>query len=146
MKMLGKAHGWIGKALHRWRLLWTLDAGHRFQTRYHTCWFRRECGEAFRYGRTVNLSVGPLLVVAGFLFLPTPGPSFIIVVIGLWMVAGELLVMARLFDRMEVRLRKVARWVKEKVWARSPNAVKVSVVLGAAGAVLYGIYRLSFSG
>jgi hypothetical protein len=145
MKMLGKAHGWIGKALHRWRLLWTLDAGHRFQTRYHTCRFRRECGEAFRYGRAVNLSVGPLLVVAGFLFLPTPGPSFIIIVIGLWMVAGELLVMARLFDRMEVRLKKVARRVKD-TWARSSNATKIPVILGAAGVVFYGIYRLFFSG
>src|SRR3712207_6800462 len=145
MKMLGKAHGWIGKAPHRWRLLWTLDAGHRFQTRYQTCRFRRECGEAYRYGRAVNLSAGPLLVVAGFLFLPTPGPSFIIIVIGLWMVAGELLVMARLFDRMEVRLRKVARRVKD-TWARSPNATKIPVILGAAGVVFYGIYRLFFSG
>ena len=145
MKMLGKVQDWFGKALHRWRLLWTLDAGHRFQTRYHTCRFDRECGEAYRYGRIVNLSVGPLLVVAGFIFMPTPGPSFIIIVIGLWMVAGELLVMARLFDRMEVRLRKVATWVKY-TWARSPNAVKVSVVLGATGVLFYGIYRLFFSG
>jgi hypothetical protein len=145
MKMLGKAQGWIGNALHKWRFLWTLDAGHRFQTRYHTCRFDRECGEAYRYGRAVNLCVGPLLVVAGFIFLPTPGPSFIIIVIGLWMVAGELLVMARLFDRMEVRLRKVARWTKE-TWARSPSAVKVGVVLGAAGVLFYGIYRLFFSG
>ena len=145
MKMLDKVPPWIGKALYRWRLLWTLDAGHRFQTRYHTCRFDRECGEAYRYGRVFNLSVGPLLVVAGFIFLPTPGPSFIIIVIGLWMVAGELLVMAPLFDRMEVRLRKAARWAKD-TWARSPNAAKVAVVLGTAGVLFYGIYRLFFSG
>jgi len=86
--MLRKVQGGIGKALHRWRFLWTLDAGHRFQTRYHTGRFHRECGEAYRYGRAINLGVGPLLVMAGFIFLPTPGPSFIIIVIGLWMVAG----------------------------------------------------------
>ena len=136
--MLGKLQGWIGKSLYRWRLLWTLDAGHRFQTRYHTCRFRRECGEAYRYGKHFNLIGGPLLVVAGFVFLPTPGPSFIIIVIGLWMVAGELHVMARLFDRVEVRLRKATRWVKE-VWARQPKVVKTLVKLGAASALLYGI-------
>jgi hypothetical protein len=145
MKMLRKAQGWIDKALHRWKLLWSLDAGHRFQTRYHTCRFNRECGEAYRYGRAFNLSVGPLLVVAGFIFLPTPGPSFIIIVIGLWMVAGELHVMARLFDRMEVRLRRVGQWAKG-AWAQSPNAVKVGVVLGAAGVLFYGTYRLFFGG
>ena len=144
-KMLGKVQGWIGKALQRWRLLWSLDAGHRFQTRYHTCRFRRECGEAYRYGRVFNLIAGPLLVVGGFIFLPTPGPSFIIIVLGLWMVAGESVVMARFFDRMEVRLRKAARWVKG-TWARAPVAARVPVVLGAAAAPLYGIYHLFFGG
>jgi hypothetical protein len=103
------------------------------------------CGEAYRYGKVVNLIVGPLLVVGGFVFLPTPGPSFIIIVIGLWMIAGELHVMARLFDRVEVRLRKAARWVKD-AWARPPNVVRILLKLGAASALLYGIYRLFFSG
>ena len=75
--------------------------------------------------------------------MPTPGPSYLIIVIGLWMVAGELLVMARLFDRMEVRLRKAARWAKD-AWAHSPGAARVLVVLGAAAALLYGIYGLFF--
>jgi hypothetical protein len=123
--MLGKVRSGVGKPLEDWRLFWALDAGHRFQTRYHTRRFRRERGEAHRYGRPFNLVLGPLLVVAGFLFLPTPGPSYIIIVIGLWMVAGELLVMARLFDQAEVRLRKTARWAKD-AWARSPAAARVS--------------------
>ena len=50
--------------------------------------------------------------------MPTPGPSYIII-LGLWMVAGEWLLMARLFDRVEVRLRKAVRWAKD-TWARSP--------------------------
>lgn len=143
--MLDKVAGWIGNALYRWRLLWSLDVGHRFQTRYHTCRFRRECGEAYRYAKLFNLSVGPLLVVAGFVFLPTPGPSFIIIVIGLCMVAGELHVMARLFDRIEVWLRKATRWVKG-VWMRLPKVVRTLVKLSAASALLYGIYLLFFGG
>ena len=143
--MFGKVHASIAKALQRWRLLWSLDAGHRFQTRYHTCRFRRECGEAYRYGKLFNLSVGPLLVVGGFIFLPTPGPSFIIIVIGLWMIAGELHVMARLFDRVEVRLRKATRWAKDE-WKPLPAVVRILLVVGAASALLYGIYRLLFGG
>jgi hypothetical protein len=61
------------------------------------------------------------------------------------MVAGELHVMARLFDRVEVRLRKATRWVKD-VWARPPKVVKTLVKLSAASALLYGIYRLFFGG
>ncbi len=141
--MLGEVQGWIGKALQRWRLLWSLDAGHRFQTRYHSCRLRRQCGEAYRYGRFFNLTFVPLLVVMGFVFLPTPGPSFIIMVMGLWMVAGELLVMARLFDRVEVRLRKAARWAKG-TWACTPMAARALVLLRAAAALLHAAHRLFF--
>ena len=143
--MLGKAQGWIGKAIERWRLFWSLDAGHRFQARYHNCRFRRECGEAYRYGRVFNLIVGPLLVVAGFLFLPTPGPSYIIIVIGMWMLASELLILARFFDRAEVRLRKLGGWIKSR-WSRWPAAVKVLVVSVCAAAFVYGAYSLLFGG
>jgi hypothetical protein len=58
--MLGKVRGWIGKAIERWRLFWSLDAGHHFQALYHSCRFRRDGGEAHRYQRVFNLVVGPL--------------------------------------------------------------------------------------
>ncbi len=140
---MGRVLGGIGKAFERWRLFWSLDGGHRFQARYHRRRVRRERGQTSWYGRVFNLICGPLLVVAGFLFLPTPGPGYIIIVIGLGMVAGELLVMARHFDRMEVRLRKAARRAKG-MWARVPVAARFSVLLGAAAALVYGIYRLFF--
>jgi hypothetical protein len=126
-KMLGKVQGWIGKALYRWRLLWNLDAGHRFQTRYHSRRLHRERGKTSSYGRIFNLVGGPVLIAAGFAFLPTPGPSYIIVVIGSWMLAGEFLPLARLFDRIEVRLRKLGRWIKTS-WFRASTLEKVLVV------------------
>ena len=46
-------------------------------------------------------------MAAGFAFVPTPGPSYIIIVIGLWMLAGEFLPLARFFDRLEVKLREL---------------------------------------
>src|SRR5215212_9520508 len=102
----------VKKAAERWRLSKEIEPGHRFQTRYSNRRRSRERGETSRYGRLFNLVSGLILILAGFAFIPTPGPSYIIIVIGMWMLAGEFLPLARLFDRAEVRLRELARRVK----------------------------------
>ena len=43
------------------------------------------------------------------------------------MVVGELPIVARFFDRTEVRLRRVGRWIKGQ-WSRWSAAAKVLVV------------------
>ena len=129
------------KAIERWRLFWSLEAGHRFQTRYHSHRRRRDQGETSKWVSLLNLVGGPALIVAGFAFIPTPGPSYIIVVIGMWMLAGEYLSLARLFDRVEVRLRKLGRWTKGR-WSDVPAAGKVLVVLVCVSALGYGAYYL----
>ncbi len=122
--MIGKAkEGW-----QHWQRFKRFEPGHRFQTRYHRRRRRREQGQTSKYGRTFNLVGGLVLIVAGFAFLPTPGPSYIIIVLGLWMLAGEFLVLARFFDRAEVSLRKLGRWAKA-FWTGSTSVVKVSIVL-----------------
>jgi hypothetical protein len=101
--LLGKL--WYGsgrkgkKGWHRWQLVTETEPGHRFQTHYNNHRQRRERDETSRYERIFHLLGGPALVVAGFAFLPTPGPSYIIIVIGLWMLTGELLSLTRFFDR-----------------------------------------------
>ena len=129
------------KAIERWRLFERFEPGHRFQTRYNNHRQRRERGETSRYGRFFNLGGGLALVVAGFAFLPTPGPSYILIVIGMWLMSGELLLLARLFDRLEVRLRSLLGWVKVR-WSRLPAAVKVLVVSVCVAALGYGAYLL----
>jgi hypothetical protein len=133
------------KTFDRWRLFWSLDLGHRFQTRYNNHRQRRERGETSNCRRLFNLVGGPALIVAGFLFIPTPDPSYIIIVIGSWMVAGELLIIARFFDRTEVRLRRVGGWIKGQ-WSRWPAAAKVAVVSICVAALGYGAYLLFFGG
>ena len=135
----------LTKALERWRLFWSLEAGHRFQTRYHSHRRSRLQGETPKWVRLVYLVGGPALVVAGFAFIPTPGPSYIIIVIGLWMLAGELLFLARFFDRVEVRLRRLGGWIKSR-WSHWPAAVKVLVVSTCVAALGYGAYSLLFGG
>jgi hypothetical protein len=132
------------KGWHRWQLFREIEPGHRFQTRYNNHRQRRERGETSRYGKIFNLAGGPALIVAGFAFLPTPGPSYIIIVIGSWMLAGEFLPLARFFDRLDVRLRKLGRWIKG-LWVGSPAVVKVLVVLIFVAALGYGAYYLIFS-
>ena len=78
-------------------------------------------------------------------FIPTPGPSYIIIVIGMWMLAGEFLPLARFFDRLEVKLRELGWWIKE-CWNISPTSVKVVVILASAAALGYGMYHLVSGG
>ena len=127
----------------RWLHFKEIEPGHRFQTRYSNHRQRRLQGEISRYGRVFNFGGGIALIVAGFAFLPTPGPSYIIIVIGLWMLAGEWLPLARLLDRTEVRLRGLGRWIKAG-WTRSSVAVKTLVVLILLAAFEYGVYGLLF--
>ena len=133
--MIGKAReGW-----KHWQRFKRFEAGHRFQTRYHRRRRRREQGKTSKYGRIFNLVGGLVLIVAGFVFLPTPGPSYIIIVLGLWMLAGEFLVLARFFDRAEVSLRKLGRRVKA-LWIGSSTLVRASIVVAIMICVVALIY------
>jgi hypothetical protein len=131
----------LKKAIGRWRLFKEIEPGHRFQTRYHNHRRRRDQGETSKWVSLLNFAAGPALIVAGFAFIPTPGPSYIIVVIGMWMLAGEFLPLARLFDRLEVRLRMLGRWIKGR-WSRLPAVLKVLVALVCVAALGYGAYHL----
>ena len=124
MDVIGK----VKEGRKRWQLFREIEPGHRFQTRYNNHRRRRERGETWKYGRILNLVGGSALIAAGFAFLPTPGPSYIIIVIGLWMLAGEVLLLARLFDRSEMRLRELGRWIKE-IWTNSSTVVRLSIIL-----------------
>jgi hypothetical protein len=138
---LGARWGVLTRALGKWRLFKEITPGHRFQTRYNNKRQRRERGGTSRYGWMVNLIGGLALIAAGFAFIPTPGPSNIIVVIGMWMLAGEFLLLARLFDRLEVRLRELGRWIRDR-WNTLPTPVKALVVLVGVAASGYGIFCL----
>ena len=87
-----------------WRTFREIDAGHRYQARYHLHQRRTRKGLVSRYWRPMSLLFGPILIIAGFVFIPTPGPSYIIIAIGLWLLAGEFLLLARIFDKVGVQV------------------------------------------
>ncbi len=135
----------FNKAIGTWRLFKEIEPGHRFQSRYHSHRRRREQGETSQYGWMVNLIGGLVLIAAGFAFLPTPGPSFIINGIGMWMLAGEFIPLARFFDRLDVRQRRLKQWIKGR-WSRLPAVVNILVILICVGALGCGTYCLISSG
>ncbi len=71
--------------------------------------------------------------------MPGPGPGWLIILLGLGMVARESLFSARLLDRAEVYLRGLARRIVG-IWRTSPAFAKVLIVLTIlAGAIATGI-------
>ena len=92
--------------------------------------------------------VGGLIIAIGSLLLGVlPGPGTLTFFIGLGMIAGEFRPIARLLDWAEVRVRKLAHWVRG-IWRTSAagKALVVSVAAVCVAAVLYGAYLLLFSG
>ncbi len=85
-------------------------------------------------------------MVGGVIAVPGPGPGWLIILLGLGMVAGESLFFARLMDGVEAILRRLTRWVAD-VWMASPASGKASIclaVLACAAGSGYGIYHLIF--
>jgi hypothetical protein len=109
--------------------------------RYGRARHQRETGEAPGWMRPLNLIGGLALVIAGLLFLPTPGPGYIIIVLGLWMMAGEWLPLARFFDWLELRLRWLGRRIKA-LWSRSSTPAKFLVILASVAMLGCGVYLL----
>jgi hypothetical protein len=129
------------KGWRHWRTFREIDEGHRYQSRYYFHQRRRRRGLVWRYWRPFSLLCSPILIIMGFVFIPTPGPSYIIIALGLWLLAGESLLLARLFDRVGARLGRSGRWIRG-VWRSSPAAVKVLIVLAFAASLAYGGYTL----
>jgi len=100
----------------------------------------------FDLGLVASVLGGVLIVLGGIVAVPGPGPGWLIVFLGLGLVAGEFRPIARFMDWAEVRLRRLARWAAG-VWANSSPAVKALIVVAillCAAALGHGAYRLLF--
>ena len=109
----GQAHGsMFEKPKETWRCFKESNPGHRFKDRFH---------RHHRQSRSARLSLtAALVIVAGILIVllggvvsitvPVPGAGWLLLFLGLGMVAGESKHTARLLDWVEVKLRRAARW------------------------------------
>jgi uncharacterized protein (TIGR02611 family) len=79
--------------------------------------------------------VGALIVALGLLLVPFPGPGWLIVIVGLLILASEFTWAQRLLDVVRRRLRAWTDWMAAQSWP-----VRITVALATAvfvGAVLY---------
>jgi hypothetical protein len=117
-------------------------AGERFEryyrSRHHT---ERGMGK-----KALLIFAGILIMAAGVVFLAIPGPGLLVMLGGAALISRESLVVSRLFDRLEPRLWRLARWCEVKWKNLSPGRktllIFVAAILGLL--VLYIAYNIFF--
>ncbi len=141
--MKGMIGDMIEAAKRHWREFKESKPGSRFQDRY----YRRKQSGAGQLSRALNVVVGSVHVIFSTFFGWAPGPGLLTFVIGLAMIGGEFLTIARFLDWSEVRLRVLAH-VVGVVWRSSTagKALIVVVVLSLVAVFGYVIYSVLFAG
>ena len=130
----------IGRMRDGWRRFTASKPGHRFRARYRR---NQRSGQGSSTLRKVLVIVGGILIVVTSLLLaPLPGPGWGTVLVGLVIIAGEILIVARFLDLAEMKLRGPAQRAKI-AWANLPVAVRllIGTVVPVCGAVL-GLWAL----
>ena len=132
----------VGKAKRSLVLLKSSKPGDRFQVRY----YRRRQSGAGRLSVIFNIVVGSLLVIVSTFFGWAPGPGLLTFLVGLAMVGGEFLPVARFLDWAEVWLRRPERFVAG-LWRASVagKALIIVTILVCVAAPGYGIYKVFFT-
>jgi hypothetical protein len=88
------------------RTFMTVQSGHRFRAHYER--MRAKPGV---WRAVLAVGGGLILIALGIVMLVTPGPGFIVAVIGAALIAGESLVAAKMLDRIDLAATRVwARW------------------------------------
>ncbi len=123
-----------------WRRFKASKSGFRFRDR---CRRRQRRGQSgFDFRKALYIVGGLIIAITSLLLAPLPGPGWGTFFVGLMILAGELLIVARFLDRSEMILRGPARRAKG-AWVRLPAAVRmlVSILVPVCGAAL-GLWAL----
>ena len=113
----------IERLREHWREFSESKPGHRFQDRYR----RRQEKRGHIVKRIFLIVVGTVLALGSLFLAPLPGPGFATVFLGLAILAGVLLTLARLFERVEVGLSRVGRWIMA-LWVGPPKTARTLIV------------------
>jgi len=127
-----------------WRHFASGRAGLRFRERYRLHQSRRRSG--FDIVRMSYIAGGTLLIAMSVLLGWLPILGWGTAILGLSMIAGEFYPVARLMDRLEVRVRALLgpvgkAFVSMPTWAQ----LSVSTIIAVSTfALVYGLYSLTF--
>ena len=127
-----------------WRHLKHGEPGQRFKDRYYLS--QRRNRSRITFWRVFNIGAGSGIALGGLLMVIAPGPGWLAIFLGLGMLSGELLAVARILDKIEVQLRKLIRWLSE-AWNNTPvvgKALILLAILTVVAASVYGAYDFLF--
>ncbi len=133
----------LKNSIEEWRWFFKHSApGCRFRDRYRR---RQQSGrDRSMLRRALYIAFGMVIALGSLLLAPLPGPGWGTFFVGLGIVAGEVLHVARLLDRGEVKLRKALQRTKG-MWDKSASAVRVLIALTISLSVMasgYGAYQV----
>jgi len=134
----------IERIKESWRLLASSQPGWRFRDRYRLHKSRRR--GRFDPVRWSYIIGGVVLIVLSALFGWLPVLGWGTAFLGLGMIAGEFYPIARLMDRLEVRVRRLLK-PAGRIVMRLPAWAQLSISLTIAVstfALMYGVYSLTF--
>ena len=128
----------LEKSIEEWRWFLKRSApGCRFRDRYRR---RQQTGRnRSMFRRALYVAFGVAVAIGSLALAPLPGPGFGTFFVGLGIVAGEVLHVARLLDRGEVKLREALQRTKG-IWDNSAYAVRVLIALTIALGVVTPVY------
>ena len=123
-----------------WRRFQASSSGFRFRDRRHC--HQRIGQRGFDLRKALYVAGGLMIAITRLLLAPSPGPGWATFFVGLMILAGELLIVARFLDRTETILRGPARRAKG-FWASVPAIVRllIVVIVPVCGAAL-GLWAL----
>jgi uncharacterized protein (TIGR02611 family) len=133
----------LKNSMEEWRQFLNQSApGCRFRDRYRR---RQQAGrDRSMFRRACYVAFGIAIAIGSLVLAPLPGPGWGTFFVGLGIVAGEVLYVARLLDRGEVRLREALQRTKG-VWDKSAPAVRVLIALTFSLCIvasLYGVHHV----
>jgi len=134
----------IENSMEEWRRFLNESApGRRFRDRYRR---RQHSGhDRSTLMRACYTSFGTAIAIGSLLLAPLPGPGWGTFFVGLGIVAGEVLYVARFLDRTELELRKSLQRAK-RVWGKSALVGRMLIALTISFGVavsVYGAYLMS---
>jgi Putative transmembrane protein (PGPGW) len=125
-------------SIEEWRWFLKYSApGCRFRDRYRR---RQQTGrDQSKFRRALYVAFGIAIALGSLLLAPLPGPGWGTFFVGLGIVAGEVLHVARLLDQGEVKLRKALQHTKG-MWDKSIPAVRALIALMLSLCVVASVY------
>lgn len=128
----------------QWQALRRGTPGARFEERYRAS--RRGANRATLIQRIVRIAIAVVAVAIGLVLVFIPGPAVLFFALAGALLATESLMVARLLDGAEVRVRRLARWALRR-WHALSLGGRISVATALVGLGVgagYASYRILF--